>query len=74
MKWKSRYFFKDMEGDERIIKGFLFLPRCLGKSHYWHWLKWVLIKQRICKIDIGGSMEWGKYTWKWENIDFVCEK
>ncbi|MFQ1027661.1 hypothetical protein JDW21_19230 [Bacillus subtilis] len=34
------------------------------------WLERVKIKQKVKKVDVGGSMEWGNFKKKWVDIDW----
>jgi hypothetical protein len=51
--------------ETRIIEKFLLFPKTI--NHELRWLEHVKIKQKICAIDIGGSMEYGKYKYAWRN-------
>ena len=57
---------KSSLGKERIIETFLWFPLRLGTQ--WRWLERVRIFQKVLEIDVGGSMEWGKYAYRWCNI------
>ena len=59
---------KDNVGDIRIIKRFLWFPKCIkGECR---WLERARFSQRIDKVDVGGSMEWGNYKHKWRNMSW----
>jgi hypothetical protein len=70
MKWKSRVYLKDREYEKRTVKRFLLFPKCLYGKH-WRWMEYAWIKQRIERHDLGGSGEWGRYSWKWTDVEFV---
>ena len=70
MKFRSKYYLKDREGEERIVTKFLLFPRRF-ESNKWRWLERADIIERVCKVDVGGSMEWGNYSWKWEEVGFA---
>ncbi|MEE5181116.1 hypothetical protein JDW20_19360 [Bacillus subtilis] len=55
-------------GQERVVSRFLFLPMKLNKEV--RWLERVKIKQKVKKVDVGGSMEWGNFKKKWVDIDW----
>lgn len=70
MRFPSRYALRDREGDERTVRKFLWLPRCFGTKEI-RWLEYANIRERICKVDVGGSYEWGCFAWKWCEVKFV---
>lgn len=72
MIWKSKFFLKDREGEVRTVRKFLLFPRRFDSKH-WRWLEFALIKEEVCKVDVGGSMEWGNYAWRWCEIGFAAE-
>ena len=53
-------------GDERIKGKFLLFPKKLKNE--WRWLEKAYILQRVMKMDVGGSMQWGKYKCQWRDI------
>lgn len=70
MKWKQdKYILEDRLGEQRKIFKFLTFPKLLDKE--WRWLGTSLIVQEVCKIDVGGSMEWGNYAYKWRDIHWA---
>jgi hypothetical protein len=71
MRWNSRYYLKDREGETRVVRKFLFWPRLLQKDKHWRWLEFANIKEQVLKVDIGGSGEWGTYAWEWREVAFV---
>ena len=56
-------------GEERIVKKFLLFPKRLRNE--WRWLEKTSILQRIIKMDVGGSYEWGSYKNKWRYIKWL---
>ena len=72
MRFRSRSYYKDDVGTQCVIKKFLLLPRRLGSKH-WRWLEYAYIVYEICEVDIGGSMEWGKYAYQWREVGFADE-
>ena len=67
MKWRSRFYLQSREGETRTCRKFLLVPRCLGT--HWYWLCWATISERIVKMDVVGSMEWGCFAWRWCEVD-----
>ena len=53
-------------GKQRIIRKFLYLPKCIDGER--RWLEACYIVQEVDTFDIGGSMEWGKYKNYWTDI------
>jgi len=70
MRFGTQFTLQSMEGQERTTTKFLWYPRQFGTDQ-WRWLEWAMIKEAVLKIDIGGSMQWGRYKWAWVEIDFV---
>lgn len=69
MKTKSKYYLKKRAGEIRIKRKFLFFPRTFN-GKFTRWLEFADIKEQITKVDVGGSMEWGNYAWRWIEIGF----
>lgn len=67
---RSRFYLRSREGEERVRRKFLWYPRHFGKDRYWVWLTWKLIRERVTKVDIGGSMTTVD-AWKWREIGYV---
>ena len=65
MIWKNRLFLCERCGETRTVEKFLWYPQMFSK--HWYWLIKVKLQQTILKIDIGGSVKWGKYSFKWCN-------
>jgi hypothetical protein len=63
MIWKSRLFLKDRLGETRTVEKFLWYPRMFSK--HWYWLIKAKLEQTIVEMDVGGSMEWSKYSYQW---------
>lgn len=70
MKWRSRLFLKDRLGEKRTVNKFLWYPRYLGQTR-WRWLERAQIVEEIREVDIGGSMQWGYYSYEWRERGFV---
>ena len=71
MRLSSKYTLKHREGETRIVTKFLLFPRCFGGQT--RWLEKADIVEEVKKIDVGGSMEWGNYAWRWHEIAFAGE-
>ncbi len=69
MRWKNNLYLKPREGETRIKRKFLFYPRKLDTDH-WRWLEFANVIEQVCKVDIGGSGQWGHYGWYWCGIAF----
>ena len=69
MKWGRKESLKSREGETRVVRKFLLWPRHLG-SDEWRWLCYADIVEKIVAHDVGGSMEWGNYAWKWTETAF----
>ena len=74
MKFKTRFALKDREGEEKVARKFSLLPRSFGEDKERVWLETVDIVYQIKKIDVGGSDDWGSYTWKWVPVRFATDK
>lgn len=72
MRFHSKYALKPREGEERIVSKFLLWPRCFEGRHT-RWLERTDIVERVVKVDVGGSGEWGNYAWKWAEVGFASE-
>jgi len=51
------------QDEERTITKFLLFPKKIGNE--WRWLEKASIHQRVERIDVGGSMEYGRYKHRW---------
>ena len=71
MRWNSDYALKDQEGEERIVRKFLLLPRQFGEGKHYRWLEYADIVERVLQCDVGGSSQWGYYAWKWCEVGFA---
>ena len=69
MRWKSKAMTKEDEGLTRTVRKFLLLPRC--QSGTWYWLETVSVLQKVVEMDVGGSMDWGNYAYKWVDWEIV---
>lgn len=75
MIWKSKFYLRDKEGEVRIRKRFLFFPLTFDRKKT-RWLCFANVVERVERVervDVGGSMEWGNYAWKWVPVDFADE-
>ena len=72
MRFPSRFALKEKEGEERILKKFLWLPRQFGEDTEYRWLETAWIRERVCRVN-GGSFEWGIDEWKWCEVGFANE-
>lgn len=73
MRWKSRLFLQDRLGEERIVEKFLLFPRFYEDHRHVYWLETAKIVERICRVDVGGSCQWGEYAYKWMEQGVVDE-
>jgi len=71
MRFKSQFALKDREGDKRVRRKFLLLPRQFGDGKEWRWLEYAHIIEQVCRVDVGGSMEWGRYAWAWVEVGYA---
>ena len=70
MKWLYDKLIAKV-GVERIITKFLLFPKKLDNE--WRWLEKASIRQKVMKMDVGGSMQWGKYKHQWRDIRWEAE-
>ena len=73
MRFNSRYSLMSREGETRIHRKFLLMPRQFDEGK-WRWLEYADIIERVCKVDSGGSMVWGAWSWKWCEVRFADEE
>ena len=71
MRWNSQYALRDRCNEQRIVRKFLWWPRKFRFSPKCRWLEWANILEQVCECDIGGSMEFGNYTYSWREIGFA---
>lgn len=69
MFFKSRFYLRDREGETRVRRKFLFFPKTFERKRT-RWLCYANIIEKVMPLDIGGTMVWGAYEWKWVPIDF----
>lgn len=62
--WKTNNA-KHKVGDKRIVKCFLVVPTCIDEE--WRCFGTAYIEQEVFAVDVGGSMEWGKYKNMWRD-------
>lgn len=72
MRLASKYALKPRVGEKRVVSKFLLWPRCFG-GRSTRWLERADIIEQVMRVDVGGSMEWGNYAWKWVEIGFAGE-
>lgn len=70
MRGSTRFALQAREGEERVVRKFLLWPRGF-EAKEWRWLEWADLVEKVTKIDVGGSMQWGCYAWKWVEIGFA---
>ena len=70
MRYSNRFTLKDRLGEKRVRRKFLLMPRSFrtGESR---WLEWADVVEEILEIDVGGSMEWGEYAYRWREVGFA---
>jgi len=67
MKWLYDKLINRI-GEERIITKFLLFPKKLHNE--WRWLEKASIRQRVMKLDVGGTMMYGKYKCQWRDLQW----
>lgn len=60
---------EDRLGETRIVTKTIIFPKTLKGVRKWGGKAKII--QMVCKRDVGGSMEWGKYSYKWHDIEWV---
>lgn len=50
-------------GEKRVISKRYWFP--IRFDAHWYWLQKLLVVQEIKEVDVGGSMEWGNYSYEW---------
>jgi hypothetical protein len=70
MRWKKDPLLKH-KGKERIVRKFLWFPTRIDNDC--RWWEHAYIMQRVMPVDVGGSMEWGRYKHYWINIRWADE-
>ena len=68
MRWSTDPLSKKAM-ETRIVEKFLWFPKCIGTE--WRWWERVKIKQMVRTIDVGGSMQFGRYKHKWCDMSWV---
>lgn len=71
MKFKSRYFLKDREGEEKIVRKFLWLPTLFDLEKQSRWLETADIVYQIQKVDIGHLSV--IISWRWVPVRFATD-
>lgn len=71
IKLKDKEALKQSVGRTRVVEKFLFFPKLLDNEI--RWLERSKILQMVLAHDVGGSMEWGKYKYKWVDIEWTEE-
>jgi len=72
VRWPSKTALKPREGEERMVRKFLWWPRSFGGEK--RWMEWCNIVEMVLRIDVGGSMEWGNYAWRWCETGFADQE
>lgn len=72
MRLSSKYALKDRQGETRVVRKFLIFPRTFESSRT-RWFEYASIVEEVLQIDVGGSMEWGNYAYRWREIGFASE-
>ena len=68
MKWLKDPL-KGRIHEERIVQRFLWFP--LHLDNRVRWLETACVLEKVEKIDVGGSYEWGKFKHYWVPQRFV---
>lgn len=76
MRFRNKYSLKDREGEYRVRRKFLLWPRTFTSGHKGlqnetRWWEKTDIVERVIRMDVGGSGEWGNYAWKWCEVGFA---
>lgn len=70
MRFKSGFELMSREGEHRVVRKFLWRPRQFGIVET-RWLEFARVREQVCKIDIGGNSQWGKYRYDWVEYGFA---
>lgn len=73
MRGYSKYALKDCLGEQRIKRKFLLFPRRFTAAE-WRWLEYADITEEVCEVDVGGSMEWGNFAYRWVEVGFADQQ
>lgn len=68
MKFKTGYTLKDREGEEKIIREFVWLPLSFGEAKEKIWLEVADVVYQVKKVDIGAHFS--DFRWKWRTDRF----
>lgn len=75
MRWlEGKTKLKANLGDQYKAEAFLWFPKRLRNADdelEWRWLEHALIIYEVLKVDVGGSMEWGNYAYKWYAVKWA---
>ena len=71
MIFKSKFYLQDRLGEERVVRKFVLWPRHFGTDKRGKWMTFADIVEKVCEVDVGGSMEWGDYRYKWVEVAFA---
>lgn len=70
MRFNNRFTLKSREGEQRIVKKFLFFPRNFGQS-VTRWLETANIIEEVQMVEIIGFLNiCNTYSWKWIEVGF----
>lgn len=71
MKFNTRFFLKDREGEEKVVRKFLWFPAAFNQDTKRRWLEYADVVYEVKKIDTGWSCEWSSYAWRWQATRFA---
>ena len=75
MRWlKAKYRLENLLGERKCLSKFLWFPRCLRnqqEKYEWRWLEHSLVTYEVCKVDVGGSCDWGNYAYQWVPVEWA---
>lgn len=70
MRFKSKYYLKEREGERRVVHKFLLLPRRFKEKHV-RWLEYANIIEQVKSVNISGSTIFSNYAWRWVEVGFA---
>jgi len=62
MRWREDPL-KDRQGEQRVVRGFLWWPKSLMGE--WRWFERACWVEEVMQVDVGGSYQWGYYKCYW---------
>lgn len=72
MRLKTDYALKDREGEEKIVRKFLWFPLYFDKEKEKRWLEVADVVYQVKKVDIGDMCS--VYVWKWRKERFATDE